>query len=237
MQIIGLVIHLARASARKPVADRLVAGCGVPARLLQAVDGGAMDPAALAALAPARPHAPRYPFALRPGEYGCFLSHRAAWQALLDSDAEAALILEDDMELGPDFPDALRLATRHVARMGYVQFQTRAVQGDAIDCEGACVLYRPKVTPLRTSGQLVHRDAARHLLTLTTTIDRPVDTFLQMHWLTGMHLGSIAPSGLTDISMAAGGSTLKAKRSLWSKLAREGQRWRYRRAVRRMSDA
>lgn len=236
MQIIGLVIHLSRAEARRPVADRLVADCGVPARLLEAVDGKAMAPAALAALAPPKPFEPRFPFSMGPGEFGCFLSHRRAWAALLESGAEAALILEDDMALGADFPDALLLAIRHVAAMGYVQLQTRAVEGaELLDREGSCRLYRPSVTPLRTSGQLVHRDAARRLLALSETIDRPVDGFLQMHWMTGVHLGCIAPSGLTDVSEASGGSTLKSRKSVVDRLFRHFERMRYRRAIRRYS--
>lgn len=239
MQIIGLVIHLGRATARRPVAERLVTGCGVPALIMDAVDGRAMAAkGALAALAMPKPLEPRFPFPMGPGEYGCFLSHRQAWEVLLASGAEAALILEDDVALGPDFAAALTLATRHVAAVGYVQFQTRAVEGAAvIDSEGACRLYRPVVTPLRTSGQLVHRDAAARLLGLSAQIDRPVDGFLQMHWLTGIRAGSIAPSGLSDVSASAGGSTLKSDKSLGQKLVRQVLRLRYRRAIRRLSEA
>lgn len=236
MEIIGLIIHLKRAEARRPVAERLVAACGVPARILDAVDGKAMPAAALAALAAAVPRAPRYPFAMGPGEYGCFLSHRAAWAALLASGAAAALILEDDMEIGPEFADALRLAMRHVAEMGYVQFQTRAIQALPLDHEGDCILMRPALTPLRTSGQLVHRAAAERLLGLSEKMDRPVDAFLQMHWLTGVHPGAIAPSGLKDVTESAGGSTIKSARSLGQRILRDVQRTRYRRAIRRLSE-
>lgn len=235
MKIIGFVIHLNRATARRPVAERLVADCAVPARILDAVDGRALAPQEIAALVAPTPHDPPLPFAMGPGEYGCFLSHRAAWSALLASDAEAALILEDDMVLGPEFPEALRLATRHVAALGYVQFQTRAIVGPEVDREGACVLYRPVVTPLRTSGQLVHRDAANRLLALSETIDRPVDAFLQLHWLTGIRAGSIAPSGLGDVAALSGGSTLKTAKSPWQKLVRQVRRTRYRWAINRLS--
>lgn len=239
MQIIGLVIHLERATARRPLAERLVAECGVPARLLAAVDGRAWAEAGrLAELVLPAPLEPPFPFTMGPGEYGCFFSHRAAWTALLESDAEAALILEDDIALGPDFADAMRLAVRHVADLGYVQFQTRAVDGAvSLDREGNCHLYRPTVTPLRTSGQLVHRAAAARLLALSAQIDRPVDGFIQMHWLTGIQAGSIAPSGLSDVSASAGGSTLKSGMTMVQRLTKQWQRTRYRRAIRRYSVA
>ena len=64
-------------------------------------------------------HAPHYPFALRPGEVGCFLSHRAVWAALLESNADAALVLEDDVELDEGFQAALDLAQRNLDKIGY----------------------------------------------------------------------------------------------------------------------
>ena len=47
---------------------------------------------------------------VRPGEIGCYLSHLAAMQAFLATDAEHALILEDDATLLPALPDVLARA-------------------------------------------------------------------------------------------------------------------------------
>lgn len=48
-----------------------------------------------------------------PPEVGCYLSHVAAVRAFLDSDADLALILEDDVTFAPDFLTALdRAATQ-----------------------------------------------------------------------------------------------------------------------------
>ena len=49
-----------------------------------------------------------------PGEIGCYVSHLKVWQALLDSDHEVALVLEDDVVFHEDFLPALAelLATR-----------------------------------------------------------------------------------------------------------------------------
>lgn len=235
MKIIGFVIHLARATSRRSVAERLCADCGVPCEIADAVDGSALTAAELTAVYSPGLIAPRYPFALRAGEIGCFLSHRQIWQRLLDSDAEAALILEDDLAMSPDFVDALALAQRNLPMFGYIQFQTRPLVGAALDELKVCCLYQPDVTPLRTSGQLISRDTAERLLALTTHFDRPIDTFLQMHWHTGLRLGAIAPSGLSDRTAEVGGSTISQRRPLIEKLTREWQRGRYRRTVRRLS--
>ncbi len=237
MRLMGLVIHLPRATARRPVAEALRDACGVPCDLLQASDGAALSAEVLAGAYRPNLLRPRYPFALRPAEIGCFLSHRAAWQRLVDSDAEALALFEDDMVLDPAaFAPALALAQRHVATMGYVQFQTRPVAGETVDQEAAARLFRPAVTPLRASGQLIHRDCARHLLELTAPFDRPIDTFVQMHWHSGIQPGAIYPAGLRDVAASAGGSTISQRKSLTDRLAREWKRGRYRAAVRRLSE-
>ncbi|MCU9836255.1 glycosyltransferase family 25 protein [Ruegeria sp. WL0004] len=234
MDLIGFVIHLERAKDRRAQAETLVEQLPYAA-LLPAVDGAALAPEARGRAFRPGILQPAYPFDLRPGEIGCFLSHRAAWARLVESDAEAALIIEDDMALETGFADALALAQRHVAQMGYIQFQTRPVTASAIDQQGQAVLTQPELTPLRTSGQLVARWAAERLLCLTEPFDRPVDTFLQMHWHTGLRLGVISPSGLTDRTEAIGGSTIGAKKSLAERLTREWHRARYRAAVRRLT--
>ncbi|WP_295048991.1 glycosyltransferase family 25 protein [uncultured Paracoccus sp.] len=48
-----------------------------------------------------------------PAEIGCYLSHVAAARAVLDSDADLALILEDDVSFQPDFLDTLDRAAMH----------------------------------------------------------------------------------------------------------------------------
>ncbi|MCE8525331.1 glycosyltransferase family 25 protein [Ruegeria pomeroyi] len=234
MDPIGFVIHLERAKDRRAQAEALVAKLPY-AVLLPAVDGTALAPEARDRAFRPGLLKPAYPFDLRPGEIGCFLSHRAAWARLVKSEAEAALIIEDDMALEAGFADALALAQRHVAQMGYIQFQTRPVTAPAIDQQGQAVLMQPDLTPLRTSGQLVARWAAERLLALTEPFDRPVDTFLQMHWHTGLRLGVISPSGLRDRTGAIGGSTIGANKSLTERLTREWHRARYRAAVRRLS--
>jgi GR25 family glycosyltransferase involved in LPS biosynthesis len=38
-----------------------------------------------------------------PGTIGCFLSHRKAWQQMVDENVETAIVMEDDCELSPAF--------------------------------------------------------------------------------------------------------------------------------------
>lgn len=231
------VIHLARATGRRAQVDRLLAGTPYPSQILDAVDGAQVAEAQRAAeISNAPLFAPRYPFALNAGEYGCFQSHRVAWQRIVDQGLDAALILEDDVALTDDFDAAVALAAQHVGALGYVQFQVRKVDGGSVVANaGGVSIVRPRVTPLRTSAQMVSRAAAQTLLGMTAQIDRPVDTFLQSHWHTGLHLVCVVPSGVEDRTAETGGSTISSKRSLWEKAKREVLRSRYRRAVDRLS--
>ena len=49
----------------------------------------------------------RYFKPLGNGEKGCYCSHLKAWQQLLDSDAPAMVVFEDDVRLLPELPQAL----------------------------------------------------------------------------------------------------------------------------------
>ena len=88
------VIHLARAEGRRAQVEKLLKGTPYPARVLGAVDGAQVSDAVRNAAVSNDPlFAPAYPFPIGPGEFGCFQSHRKAWQMILDEGLDAALIL------------------------------------------------------------------------------------------------------------------------------------------------
>ena len=231
------VIHLGRAAGRKAGVDALLAGSPYPAHVFPAVDGRAMPPHTIAGyVSEAALFEPRFPFALDPGAVGCFLSHRAVWQAIVDQGLDGALILEDDVALEEGFAEAAALAAQRLQALGYVQFQVRSgFSGPEVARAGRFYIQRPDVVPLRTSAQMVSRDAAERLLAVSDRIDRPVDVFLQMFWETGVRPHVVVPSGVSDQTAARGGSTITHKRGVVEKLWREWARGQYRRAIRRLS--
>ena len=46
------------------------------------------------------------------GALGCYYSHMLAWKRIADEKLDFAVILEDDAELGADFPEAVNLLKR-----------------------------------------------------------------------------------------------------------------------------
>ena len=70
-------------------------------------------------------------------------------------------------------------------------------------------LLRPHSPPLRAIGQFVTREAAERLIAVTAPFDRPVDTFLQMNWVTGLTLLAVTPTPIRDVSRETGGTTVQ----------------------------
>ena len=235
MRVHAFILHLPRATARHDNAQRLLQGCGVPGEIWLAVDGAALTEGEAAAAHATGVFAPRYPFALRTGELGCALSHRAIWAEMQRRDIDAALIVEDDAALDhPRCDTALELATSHLPALGFIQLQTRPHRGpaDLVERRDGAGLCLPRVPGLRTTAQILTPAAARRLLEAAPAFDRPVDTLIQSHWHTGLRPGAIYPSGVRDIAATLDGSTIQGGReTLPENLWREWARFFYRQRV------
>ncbi len=244
MELHAFVLHLTRASRRRANAHQLRDTCEATdgfetVEVWPAVDGSALSSSDLSDVVGADLFHLSYPFPLNNGEIGCFLSHRQIWAEMQMREAGAALIIEDDTGIDSDhFPLAMELAAQNIARLGYIQLQTRPIAGPAtlIDSNGPCRLSVPQNAGLRTTAQMVSKEAAAHLLQLSEVIDRPLDTFVQSHWHTGMRPAMILPSGISDAADDLDGSTIqKGDKSIFEKLVRTIRRTRYRQGVNMLS--
>ena len=83
-------------------------------------------------------------------------------------------------------PRFSNFSTAERARWDYVLMPASGLEPAArrSSRRGALALLRPHAPPLRAIGQIVSREAAERLLAATAPFDRPVDTFLQMNWIT-----------------------------------------------------
>ena len=75
---------------------------------------------------------------LLPGKVGCYFSHLSAWQRLIESGQEMALILEDDVVFHADFRDALALAIQAKAHWDLLRLQRPL--GPSRNVDGVCCL-------------------------------------------------------------------------------------------------
>ena len=239
MKIEGFIIHLRRAHDRRPQAEALAAKLPLRMHILDAVDAADMSDEDVARVYQRHIHAPRYPFDLRRQEVACFLSHRKAWQTIIDRGLDAGLIAEDDVDVVDGlFGQAYSLAIDQIKLGDYIRMPVRAgsEKGRVLAESGGATLIEPALIGLGMQMQLVGRDAARALLDATERFDRPVDTTIQVPGLVKARIVSVGPAGILHVHKQVGGTTVqKKKKSLPEVLSREIKRGIYRMAVRAKS--
>ena len=207
----AFILHLERAIARAPNVRALAASLPIESEVMPAVDGARLTAQEIDRAAARRRFEPRYPFALTRTEVGVFLSHRAAWRRIVDEALDFAFIFEDDAEIDPaSFAALAEFVVAERPAWDYVLLPAKPIRnGTAVAERGAFALMRPDAPPLRAIAQIVSRAAAQRLLDRTLPFDRPIDTLMQMTWVTGQPVLVAAPSPVRDVSLKTGGSTVQ----------------------------
>jgi glycosyl transferase, family 25 len=233
------IIHLKRAKKRKPYVDDLISMIDMKTEIIDAVDGKLLTKHNILKYYSKTPlYRPIYPFKVNNGEIGCFLSFRKAWQNIVDQNLSSGLIFEDDVSLDLDiFNESLASALEWVDTYGYIQFQVRKIpkKSKLLKSNQNIRLFQPSPILLRCSAQLVSYSAAKKLLKITEKFDRPIDTFLQTNWNTGLKISCIEPSGVIDNTFDSGGSNLSLQIPLILRMNREYNRIKYRHNVRKFA--
>ncbi|MGG7576712.1 glycosyltransferase family 25 protein [Rhizobium sp. Nf11,1] len=116
------LINLDRAPLRRFRMERLLSGFGLAYERVAAVDG--------AGLSLPHPDFDERSYLRRHGrrpnlfEIGCYLSHVVCARRFLGSNAEFALILEDDLDFDDDFAELLEAALQHEAQWDILRLST-----------------------------------------------------------------------------------------------------------------
>ncbi len=230
----AFILHLERAISRGPNVRSLVASLPIESEVVPAVDGARLSPQELDQAYARRRFRPNYPFPLTRTEVGVFLSHRAAWRRIVDDALDFAFIFEDDAQIdGNAFAALVEFLTAERSAWGYVLLPATPIRsGTPVARRDGLALMRPDAPPLRAIAQVVSLAAAKRLLDRTLPFDRPVDTLLQMTWVTGQPLLVALPSPVRDVSRETGGSTVQRKSmGLAERLRHEAMRPIYRAQV------
>jgi GR25 family glycosyltransferase involved in LPS biosynthesis len=227
----AFILHLERASSRAANVELLAARLPIESEVLAAVDGVRLSQQELDQAYSRRRFRPTYPFPLTRTEVGVFLSHRAVWRRIVDDALDFAFIFEDDAQIDPSvFAELAEFVTLEQSAWDYVLLPATPIRsGTAVARRGALSLLRPDAPPLRAIGQIVSRAAAERLLDRTLPFDRPVDTLLQMTWVTGQPMLVASPSPVRDVSGETGGTTVqRTSMGLAERLHHEAMRPIYR---------
>lgn len=162
------------------------------------------------------------------GEKGCYASHLALWQWLLDSPHAAVVVLEDDVRLLADFGAVCAaVAAQPESRWDMVKLIGRAGIGKAEKlrsreplCEGHSLQHYRRV-PSLTAGYLINRRGAAKLLARRLPFGRPIDVDLR-HWWESEHLRVL---GVEPAVIALDETSLDS--SIGSKASEDlGRKWR-----------
>jgi glycosyl transferase family 25 len=209
----AFILHLERARAREATVQSLRASMAIESEVLAAIDGAHLTPQEVDQASARRRFRPHYPFPLTRTEVGVFLSHRVAWRRILDDALDFAFIFEDDAEIDPSaFAALVEFVTLERRAWDYVLLPAQPIRnGTPIASRGGLTLLRPDAPPLRAIAQIVSRAAAKRLLERTLPFDRPIDTLMQMTWVTDQPLLVASPSPVRDVSRETGGSTVQRK--------------------------
>lgn len=132
---------------------------------------------------------------LRMSEVATYMSHRLAWQRMVDDGVDFAIILEDDVLLANSFVYLARTIAEleqpwHVLKLAepYARVKSKGVER----C-GAATLVRYPHIPLGTSAYVITREGAEMMLRWSESFYRPLDVDFQWAWQPGLKVRGIRP--------------------------------------------
>jgi glycosyl transferase family 25 len=138
---------------------------------------------------------------LRPGEIGCYASHKTLWQRCVAS-GQAMMIMEDDFLLAEPFPDAVRCVTSVIDEVEYMRLQhERRARSIPVVLLGPFQLERyTKMPHCAMCYALTPRIAAR-LLSISRDFAAPVDVVMKRVWQIGHPMYCLTPYTVSDSTL------------------------------------
>jgi glycosyl transferase family 25 len=160
------------------------------------------------------------------GEIGCYMSHRAAWQKIVDENLDYGIILEDDCKLENNFYK-LPALIEQLKNWDYIKLTgprgRKTIQDTAALSDGFSIAHYNKV-PISTPGQVVSLKGAQTLLTNSQPFFRPVDVDLQQYWEKKIDIIGIEPKLVdtagfdSDITAMDKSSARTVKTKFWPRV-------------------
>lgn len=189
------VINLASHDARWRAAALQFSSVGLRPSRLEAVEGASLDPATRSLLYGEALNEAQYHKALRAGEIGCYASHLAAWQQLLDSGQAAMAVFEDDVEIDVDLPQVLEAIARLATPFDIVKLIGRSREKirerTPLLRDRDLIAYRR--IPSLTGAYVVTARGAAKLLARRRPFGRPVDVDIRHWWECDLQVLGVNP--------------------------------------------
>jgi glycosyl transferase, family 25 len=162
------LINLDRSTDKMANAAQNFRRIGLPYERIAAVDGATLDMASMETFAVKK--AVEENEWLTPGAIGCSMSHYLAYKKLLASEAEWALIVEDDVEFAPDIINLLNSAIQVINKADVFLFYFHGEEksysrSGSIEVDKKHSFYAASTVwgNYSAGAYLIHRDVARRL--------------------------------------------------------------------------
>lgn len=140
---------------------------------------------------------------LRAGELGCYSSHYALWQWLVDSDCEQMIVLEDDVQVDWSFVSFLSEKNFAEFNISYLRLfakipaRWRYVASPFLDRYRHLIRYTGYA--LGTQAYLLTKTGASQLLREGQTVRYPIDVYMDRYWEHGVPNLAIYPFPVYEI--------------------------------------
>ncbi|GAA2843098.1 glycosyl transferase family 25 [Aminobacter aminovorans] len=172
------LINLDRSPERLARMAAIFGGLGLDFTRIPAVDGAKL----IAEGKLRQPERAGLIYQLGPGETGCFLSHRACWQAIASAEHDHAAVFEDDVHFGSGLAELLSSDAWIPSDACVVKLETTRVhtliERKRLQAPAGRSLKRLRAAHTGTSGYIISRAAARKLFDLSKDFADPVDQFM-----------------------------------------------------------
>ena len=189
------VVNLDRAPERLARIGQQMQHLELPWARLAAVDARALSTEQRAALdEPAFRR--RHGMSPLPGELGCYLSHVAVMRAFLASDAEFALVLEDDVRLHASLPAVLHGLMAHATRWDVAKLSA-VHSGTPVPVLEVAPGHALAVMLSRCTGSsayLMNRRAAQAYASGLLPMSLPFDHVFDQGWRFGLKFRLVTPT-------------------------------------------
>ncbi len=171
-------INLDRALERRKHMEEQAARLGIDLVRIAAVDGKLLSEQEAEKFCPTKGRTHKLSFV----EIACFLSHRKAWQLIVDGQDTHGVVLEDDLLLTPEFPRFVNSSDWILDSFDVVKVETTCrpllLMPPRNDVGGGRKVWRMASENMGGGGYILSRKAARILLDETQTFADPVDCVL-----------------------------------------------------------
>ena len=239
-----LFINLARAADRRRNMERQLAAFGLDFERLEATDGQNISTADRA-LANDEKRRWITPYPLSDNEIGCWLSHRRALQRIAEGEDAMAVVIEDDAELTPDFPQVIAAVEQQQPDFDFIFLHRKFKKGEQF---ALCKPLLPdlglgRVGPAHMGaiGYVVSRRGARAFLAYAPRFAHALDKEIHRYWANGLDIYGLERPAVTHADR--GHSFIEETREQDNPAARprypgaDSLAWRLARAYTRFSDS